>query len=408
MKILILAESLRINCTSSGIVSSTMINALVEQGNSVTCLYENSVQEKITWLPKVKLHPVNYNHKESFLEKIPKLKGVLSFIYGYSLKFKFKIASWENKIVEILKTSSFDLIIVLGSGSSFIPHYAMCKVKTDIPWVANFHDPYPMSLYPEPFRKKKNIIYALQERSAKNIINKATYVSFPSLYLKDWMQGFFPILESKSIVLPHLAGELKNLPTSDLDDKVNLPKAKFNLLHAGTLLGPRKVDALFKAIQIFIESDKEKKDKTILTILGKVSREHKEYFKKEFSENLNVVVDRVSYKKSLDLIEIADVSLVIEAGGVDFSPFMPGKLADLIGLEKPIFVLSPKKSETNRILGNEYPFTSESDDIDKIVLILNKMWDLWKKGNLHLSDSEKLKEYISGEKLDKKLHQLIK
>jgi hypothetical protein len=408
MNILILAESLKINNTSSGIVSSTMINAFVEEGNDVTCLYENSVEETITWLPKVKLHPVNYIHKENVLEKIPKLKGIPSYIYGYNLKFKTKIKSWKKQIETILKASPFDLIVVLGSGSSFVPHYAMCNVETNIPWVANFHDPYPMSLYPEPYRKNKNIIYCLQERNTKKIIEKATYVSFPSLYLKEWMQQFFPELKNKSVVLPHLAGELKNLPISDLDNKVNLPQGKFNLLHAGTLLGPRKVDALFKAFQIFIESDKEKKDKSILTILGKVAREHNEFFKKEFSENLNIIIDRVSYKKSLELIRTADVSLIIEAEGVDFSPFMPGKLADLIELEKPILVLSPKKSETNRILGKEYPFTSEPDDIGKIVSVLNEIWILWKGGNLCLTDSKKLTNYISTKVFNEKLLKLIK
>jgi len=265
-----------------------------------------------------------------------------------------------------------------------------------------------MSLYPEPFKKKKNLMYFLQERVTKKIIDKATYVSFPSFYLKEWMQGFFPILKNKSVILPHLSEELKELPKLAIDDKVNLIEGKFNLLHAGTLLGPRKVHSLFKAFYLFIESDTEKKDKAILTILGKVDKEHNAFFKNKFSNNLNIVIDRVSYKKSLEMIKMADVSLVIEAEGVDFSPFMPGKLADLIGLEKPILVLSPKKSETNRILGSEYPFTSESDDVDKIVLILDRMWDLWKKRNLYLTDSERLKEYISSKILNEKLHQLIK
>ena len=205
----------------------------------------------------------------------------------------------------MLLNNKFDLIIALGSGSSFLPHYAMLKINTKTPWIANFHDPYPFSLYPKPYTKKRNLIFRKQEKWAQKIISKATYVSFPSLYLKEWMQQFFPLLESKSLILPHLGIELRSLPNSSIDNNVTLPKGKFNLLHAGTLLGPRKVDVLFDAFKKFIASDIEKKEKSLLTVLGKVDREHQHFLSNDFPNNLSIIIDRVSYKRSLELLKKA-------------------------------------------------------------------------------------------------------
>jgi hypothetical protein len=410
MKILVLAESLRINTTSSGIVSSTFIKALENSGHEITCLYEDSHDiTSINFFDTTKLEPISYSkRKKIWIDKIPKLRGLETFVKGINVDFKSKIIDWKNKINLYIKEDDFDLIIALGSGASFLPHYTMLEVNTKIPWMANFHDPYPFSLYPKPYKVRKNLIYWKQEKFTKKIIKKATFVSFPSQYLKDWMQSFFPLLKEKSYILPHVGIQLKNLPTSEIDNKVNLEPNKFNIVHAGTLLGPRNVKALFNAFHRFLNFDEEIKNGAILNVFGRVAKEHKITINEnKGSSNLNIITDRLSYKRSLELTKEADVSLIIEADS-NISPFMPGKLADLIFLEKPILALTPKKSETLRILGEYYPFSARVNDEEQIFIKLLELWNLWKGQKLVLLERDRLMNYVSPKRINDELENLFK
>ncbi len=411
MKTLILCESLRINKTSSGIVSSTFIKSLENNNFDITCLYEDSIPlEQITWFSTVNLIPVTYApKKQNLLQRIPKIKAIPSYLRGYSNSFKNCIDDWIEIINKTLENESFDLIITLGSGAGFIPHYAMKEIKTHIPWIANFHDPYPMTLYPEPYREKSNIIYKIQERHTKEIISKASFVTFPSKLLMDEMSSYFPLIKDKGFVLPHVGMELSHTPSEDDDNLVNFQLNRFNLVHAGNLMKYRKIEYLLRAYKRFIESDSEIKKNSVLNILGFIKKEQKHYVDMHLnSDNVKIISHRVSYKKSIALTKQADVSIIIEAIA-DTSPFMPGKLADLIYQEKQILALTPKKSETLRILGEDYEFSSRVDDEDKIYELLVKLYALWKKDKLKLSNAARLKAYISekhlSETITKKLRE---
>lgn len=410
MNILVITESLRINETSSGIVSSTFISALVTDKNiKVTCLYHKNFDYEISWFKDVTLSKIKKTKfkRDKFLYKIPKMIGMLTYVKGIHPKDKLAILDWKEGIKSAISLKKYDLIITLGSGAEFQPHYAMLGVDTKIPWLANFHDPYPMSVYPEPYRKKKNLIFYHQEKITKRITEKADYLSFPSLLLSNLMQEKYEFKDSKIVILPHVGIHLDNLPADVNDSKVHLKDDKFNIVHAGTLLGPRKIDSFLKAYKLFIDSDIEKKIKSSFTIFGSVAPENFLSLKTDLeSENFQIVTDRISYKKSLELLKIVDVALIVEAK-TDFSPFMPGKLADLIFMEKTILVLGPTNSETLRILGKNYPYHSNSDDMNQILNCLHNLWDSWKKNNLDLPNKKKLKDYISGSNLIKNIKILV-
>ena len=185
MKILVIAESLRINETSSGIVTSTFLKALSEnKDNEIVCLYDKVFDYDVTWLAgirTIKLKKSSYK-KSLIIDRIPKLRGLITYLIGIHAKSKHKIKDWKYEINKTLNKEKFDIIISLGSGSEFYPYYAMLEIDAKTPWLANFHDPFPMSVYPEPYKQKRNWINKNQEKIAQKIIKRASFVSFPSLY----------------------------------------------------------------------------------------------------------------------------------------------------------------------------------------------------------------------------------
>ena len=92
----------------------------------------------------------------------------------------------------------------------------------------------------------------------------------------------------------------------------------------------------------------------------------------------------------------------------DESPFMPGKLAEFIGLNKTIWALSPQKSETRRILGKAYPWQCEAKDDAAILDQLNKLVVQFNdKQNLGLKD-DAIKKYVSPEHVVEEMNRALK
>jgi len=406
-KILILAESLRINETSSGIVSSNVINALKNK-LEVTVLYEKSFDYPVTWLVETKLIPVDYpSYQKKWWELIPKVRGVYAYLKGYNPQFKMQVETWKKEINKVLSQESFDLIWVLGSGMSFVPHWAVSDIKLNIPVVYNFHDPYPRSWYPEPYRQKQTPVNYHQQKKTVQILKNAHKVTFPSILLKKHMAKYIPEINNKYVILPHIGSNLKNLPDKQEDSLIYLPDDKFNIMHAGTLLGPRKVAGLFEAFDRLSSEEQLFREKAELTILGKIARENKVI--KNIVENytnIKVYDLRVSYKRSLELIKKANLSLVIEAEA-EFSPFMPGKLADILYNKKPVLALTPKKSEVRHILGQNYPYIAEVNNTEQIYSALKLAWEKWKENQLILLDAYRLKNYVSPENFLKRFEKII-
>ncbi len=396
ISILVIAESLRINSTSSGIVSSTTIKLLSDAGFDVDVLTENNFDYNVNWLPK-NVNVIKLDVKLStpnFFDRIPKVKAYHSYIYGYNKQANDIIQSYKRSIFDLTSKKKYNFIYLLGSGNSFYPYLIFPCKEINIPYIANIHDPYPNHLYPEPYKKKVNFIYKKQEKAFKKVLEGAYKITFPSKYLLDHMANTFTAIKDKGIVVPHIGTRLKNLQYTDSDDLVTLPQDKINIIHAGNLLGPRNPLYLIKAIQELNQESSIYESEVLFTFFGTFNKEHKELIKNTNISNIKFNQNRVSYKKSCELMAQADANLVIEAIA-DFSPFLPGKVADIAFSDKSIIALTPKKSEVNRVLGANYPYTSTLDDVHEIKKVLKNFINDFKLNKIDKVFGENLKKYVS-------------
>lgn len=368
--ILILAESLRINETSSGIVSSTLIQKIRNLGFSVSVIYPKSFEYEVTWLDECRLLPFEIKKpSKGFLQKVPKLRALPVYLNrGVSAQFHLLVNSWKEQIVMECEKNQYDFILALGSGSEFSPHFALGELDIKTPFFVNIHDPFPFHNYPFPYKTKKTVLSWFLEKRFRKVLKKAKGVIFPSEKLKDHMAMIFPEIKGKSHIIPHISQNLDSLPISEVDDEVNLDNNYLNIIHAGSLLGPRNPKHLLNAIYELESTEPELMKSVKFIFIGKLAREHKELTSN--SALVQIIDKRVSYKKSLELIEQSSGVLVIEAIS-DFSPFMPGKLADIFLKEKPIIPLCPKNSEVMRIFGDTR-YHAELDNKDKIMQSIKK------------------------------------
>jgi|WetSurMetagenome_2_1015567.scaffolds.fasta_scaffold14381_3 glycosyltransferase involved in cell wall biosynthesis len=407
-KILLLVESLRINETSSGIVSSTFIKALYELKYKLTVVTPRNFNYPVTWLPdEITVHQFELPVVEKkFIDSIPKLRAVPTYLTGFHSSFRALIDKWKAEILSETGKNSYDYIYILGSGAEFAPHFAVSEMDISIPWIANFHDPYPWHVYPEPYKKKKGLIGRVLERKTRNIISRAYKVSFPSLLLMNHMAKTFPEIEGKGFVVPHIGIELNDLPGKEDDNLMSLQDNRINIVHAGSLLGPRDPQYLIRAILELKDQQPAILSKVNFIFIGKVARELKQIISGSSSENILFYDIRLSYKRSLEIIEKADCMMVIEAIS-NFSPFMPGKLADIALKEKPIIAFTPDNSEVMCLLGKNYPYHARLDSVDDIKNAIKRFLTDFNEKGPDLILVKNLKKYVSAGDNDSKLKSIL-
>ncbi len=399
MNILVLAEDLRINQSSGGICNSNVIASILSGGHSITCVYDMTDDDNFSWINNGNIHfrpirPKKLSKMNGFLSKFNKWNPIQILFYGHTPSAYLKINAWKEEIKLLLQAESFDCILVLSCGMSFSPHFAMAELNPKVAWIAHIHDPYPLHQYPEPYKRKGNRLIEKREwQNTNDIFKRATKVSFPSLRLAEWMSGFHPILGGKYFIMPHSSGKLGDLPTVDTDKAVHLDKNKFNIIHAGTLLGPRDPKALINAFNRFLSIDESRRETSCLTVVGKIDRKYSNIVENN-SNNINIVDSRISYAHSKKLYKDSTVLIIIEAQAKN-SPFMPGKLADYIVSDKPILAITPPTSEVSRLLGEAYPYMAENGDEDRIFTIIEQLWQRWKKKEPLKLDRPELLEYVS-------------
>lgn len=313
-----------------------------------------------------------------------------------------------HDFTKVLKKDTFnpDLVITLSKGASFRPHKALLNIKKwHHKWLAYVHDPFPFHFYPKPF---DFIVpsYKHKEQFLYDIANSAAYSGFPSLLLKEWMGKFAPNFLKTGVVIPHQLVEMehKNLP---LPDFFNLNK--FSLLHAGNLLGERNPVGLIEGFFKFLESNPEAKTTSQLILIGGTSENHLEVFEKHKNsgDNLIAINKNLPFDVVYQLQYSVSVNIILEAKS-DISPFLPGKFPHCVAANKKLLILGPSKSETRRLLGEDYEYWSEIDNVNVISKLIEKLYFQWKDNpnNMQLNRPEFL-DYLGDKNLKFVIDEII-
>ena len=332
------------------------------------------------------------------------LNKFLENIFGFSFTFYNDVNSIKLIISKVIILKP-DLIITLSKGTSFRPHYALLSFpEVHLKWLANIHDPFPFHFNPRPYNWVEPG-YAIKESFFLTLSEKAKYTSFPSQLLKEWMGSYFPNFLNTGIIVPHQNNDYQ-IQNNDLP--VYFENAKFNLLHAGNLLPQRSPEGLIEGFKLFLKNVPEAKNDARLLLLGPAGSHvillstYKINFPELFVFNGSVAFDEI-----YNLQKNVSVNIILEAKS-EISPFLPGKFPHCVEANKIILSLAPYYSETKRLLGDDYEYWAEVDDVNKIASLIEKLYNQW------LIDPEKillnrpdLLEYLSPNNLKKTIETIV-
>jgi len=380
-KILVVVESIDVEDSSGSKANIALIQNLHKAGFEVLVYHYT---RKDIQLPGIVCVSIKENRRSPlfFLSRLERtsrdylkldVHKPLQNMFGFS----FTLFNDRNSIVAALrKIEGFkpDLVLTLSKGGSFRSHHALLKLpELHNKWIAYMHDPYPMHHYPKPFTwtepgsvKKENFI--------REISKKAAFSAFPSKLLLEWMGNFYPDFLRSGFVIPH---QIIEFSTEAIEFPKYFDPKGFNLLHAGNLLGARDPKGLVKAFIQFLKNFPEAKPYSKLIFLG---GNNKRLLNVETQniENIYVSEEYVSFEQVFKMQQHAAVNIILEAKA-EISPFLPGKFPHCVQADKPILLLGPPKSEARRLLGENYKFWAEIDDLNGITKSLENLYLQWRK-----------------------------
>lgn len=407
LNLLIVAESIDPNTSSGGKANLALITNFIESGFNVKVFHYTRKEIIIEGAESVDI-PENRRSFLFFLSRVERyirqfLKINLNPRIEKKTGFSFTLKNDRNSIVSALKRNNDfnpDWILTLSQGGSFRPHHALLKIPDWHPkWIAYIHDPYPMHWYPKPYTWEEPG-YMVKQKFMEAIADHSKYLAFPSLYLKEWMGFHYPPFFEKGIVIPH---QLTQNSEPVKPSKIELDPVDFNILHAGNLLQARQPQGLIKGFKKFLDNNPMAR---VRLIHVGPSLHYEDYLQKEAEEckQLDVYCGNYPFKEVIWLQENASVNIIIEAKA-EFSPFLPGKFPHCIASGNPILLLGPPKSEAHRLLGNEYPYWTEIDDVNRISEIIEELYENWTNGKCH-SNYNEIADYLSPASLKQTLIQL--
>jgi hypothetical protein len=412
MKILVVVDSIAVEDSSGSKANVALIHNLVEAGFEVL-VYHYTLQNiqlagvNCYAIPEIKCSPLY------FLSRIQRMISrnfnsnmapFLEQLFGFSFTFY----NDTNSITKALKKQKFqpDLVLTLSKGASFRPHYSVLQLpQLHDKWMAYVHDPYPAHYYPRPYNWVESSHQA-REAFFLAVSEKAKYSGFPSLLLQEWMSSYFTEFAKTGVVIPHqnakYVGQTTAFPSY-------FDVSKFNLLHAGNLMKQRSPEGLIEGFKLFLTKNPEAKNDSRLLLIGPASY-HSEMLEKHQKSNQEIYIynGTVAFDEVYWLQKNVSVNIILESKA-EISPFLPAKFAHCVEANTIILSLAPYYSETRRLLGSDYAYWAEVDDVPRIAALIGQLYCLWKQNpkELLLNRSD-LEAYLSVGYLKKTIHDLAK
>jgi glycosyltransferase involved in cell wall biosynthesis len=234
------------------------------------------------------------------------------------------------------------------------------KRKLNIPWLADFRDPWTEVDYYDDLMVGKRA-HSKNLRLEKSCFDGADQVIAATPGMERSFRKKYPQARIKSI--------LNGFDSSDYEFKTPKEDNKqFTLVHSGTM-GPSRNPAKFwSALKRFVDLEADRQKRFTIRLIGRIDHTVK---KAVDAHGLSGIMDYISYVPHNELIKElskADAFLLIVNQAKNAKAILTGKVFEYLALEKPILAIGPEDSDIHNLLvSTNSGMVRNWDDEDGIV-----------------------------------------
>lgn len=254
-----------------------------------------------------------------------------------------------------LRTSGFAPDVIVTFAQPFTDHLIGLELKKGLglPWLAHFSDPWTDNPFSNFDAKTLTANLALE----RSVAERADILAFTSTETVDlFYEKYSTDLRKRAVVLPQCfdAGQFPQ----------SRPQGRITVRYLGNFYGRRTPRPLIEALRHLVRRNRELIDDISFELIGSGDADEVRKLSSDLPGDLVVVRPNVSYAESLKLMSLSDGLLVIDAPA-EKSVFLPSKLIDYIGADRPVFGITPSGTAAKLIteLGGDF---SDPSDIEQL------------------------------------------
>jgi glycosyltransferase involved in cell wall biosynthesis len=300
---------------------------------------------------------------------------ILSFIRGNFFIPDPKVF-WVKKSVRflenIIKENNIDTIISTGPPHSMHLIGLKLKRKLDIPWLADFRDPWANLYYNSDFNYS-SIVKNIHKKLESKVLQQADVITTVSNSLKG---EFKKSSKNVKVVTNGFDNEV-------LTDNKNQLDRKFSISYIGLLPKQSNPDLFFKVLKTLTEKDKDFKKDLQVNFVGDIAKEVISTVKKYQLEDYVSFKGYVSHDEAIKIQQKSQVLLLLIPNVKSNKGILTGKLFEYITTKRPILAFGPEGGDLDEILNNTNTGSIVNyDDEHKISAEVLGYYSLYKKNEL--------------------------
>ncbi len=252
----------------------------------------------------------------------------------------FWIKPSVKSLNQYLKENSVDAIISTGPPhSTHIIAYKI-KKKFNIPWLADFRDPWTNIDFYQQLKLTK-LADARHRKLEKRVMQKSDALVTVTW---NWGDEMTEIRRSEVDVITN------GFDPADFVQAKGKQPDKFNILHAGSLNRDRNPHAFWLALEKLLKEEPELSDKLSLDLIGPLDFSVTESLNKHnLSKYLNRI-ENLPHDEVVKKMTEAAILLLPLNDTPNISGVVPGKLYEYIGAKRPILAIGSPKGDSAKIM----------------------------------------------------------
>lgn len=214
------------------------------------------------------------------------------------------------------------------------------KKKTNIPWLADFRDPWTnIDFYDKlMLSKSADRKHKKQELEVLKSADKLVTVSW------SWANDFYKLGSRKFEVITN------GFDPDDFKEINYRPADKFEIVHIGSMNKDRNPDVFWESLSDLIEEDDSLSKELKLTFIGQTDYS---VFESLDKYGLSKYLKKIDYQPHDELMaNAANASLLLLPlnNTPNVNGIIPGKIFEYLALQRPIFCIGPEQGDSARII----------------------------------------------------------
>lgn len=248
-----------------------------------------------------------------------------------------------NYLSKYLKENKVDAIFSDGPPHTNTRIANIIARKFDIPWLADFQDPWTQVDY-FPQLRLTPVAAKIHRKLEQKVFEQANKITIVSPTWKRDLES----IGAKNVDVVYWGYD-----EEDFDGLSAKSTDKFVLFHAGLLGHDRQPDGLFEVLSDLIKCNETFKEKLQIVFAGQVDIAVQDALKKHGLNDYTTMLGYIPRKEALEWTLGASILLLPLNKADNVNGRIPGKCFEVMRANKPVLALGPEQSDVGKLLVKE-------------------------------------------------------